>query len=232
VDLGRAARAESKVRTRQPLGRALVSAPGWHSLPEELKAVIAAELNVVRLEALSGDLVEVSVKANFRALGARFGKRVQAVAAAVAGANAAELAVALRDGTATVEVDGQHVALTAEEVVVTETPRTGWAVAGSSGETIALDLALTPELRRAGLVREAVRLVQDARKSAGLDVSDRIELWWQAGGELGEALQEGAHRLGEEVLAVSVLQGPPTADIALHEDADLGLRFWLRLAGG
>jgi isoleucyl-tRNA synthetase len=74
--------------------------------------------------------------------------------------------------------------------------------------------------------------VQDARKTSGLEVSDRIELWWSAtDDELAAALREGTPRLGEEVLAVTVEQGPPYADIAPHDDADLGLRFWLRVAG-
>jgi isoleucyl-tRNA synthetase len=123
------------------------------------------------------------------------------------------------------------VSLSAEEVVVTETPRTGWAVASGAGETVALDLEITPELRRAGLVREAVRLVQDARKSSGLEVSDRIELWWQASGELAEALEEGSARLADEVLAVRVEHGTANADVAVHADADLGLSFQLRVAG-
>ncbi|MCU1595995.1 MAG: isoleucine-tRNA ligase [Frankiales bacterium] len=232
VDLGRTARAESKTKTRQPLGRALVSGRGWASLPQELKDLVAAELNVGTLEGLSGDLVDVTVKANFRALGARFGKGVQGVAAAVAAADAAELSAALKAGTAAVLVDGSPVQLSSDEVIVTETPRTGWAVASGAGETVALDLEITPELRRAGLVRDVVRLVQEARKRTGLDVSDRIELWWAATGELAEALQEGSLKLAEEVLAVSVVQGHPTADLAHHDDVDLGLRFWLRLAGG
>jgi len=231
VDLGRQARAESKVRTRQPLGRAMVSATGWQDLPEELRALVSAELNVVTLEPLAGDLVDVTAKANFRALGRRFGKGVQAVAAAVAAADAAALAAGLRAGTASVVVDGEPVALSPEEVVVTETPRTGWAVASGAGETVALDLELTPELRRAGLVREAVRLVQDARKSSGLAVSDRIELWWQASGELAEALEEGSARLAEEVLAVRVDHGTAAAAVVVHTDADLGLSFQLRAAG-
>ena len=231
VDLGRQARAESKVKTRQPLGRAMVSAHGWDGLPSALRDLVAAELNVVTMEPLSGDLVDVTAKANFRALGRRFGKGVQAVASAVAAADAAELAAGLRAGTATVVVDGEPVALSPDEVVVTETPRTGWAVASGAGETVALDLTITPALRRAGLVREVVRLVQDARKTSGLEVSDRIELWWQASGELADALEEGGNRLGEEVLAVSVRPGPPTADLAPHADPALGLRFWLRLAG-
>ena len=231
VDLGRQARAESKVKTRQPLGRAMVSAQGWQALPADLRALVSVELNVVALEPLAGDLVDVSAKANFRALGKRFGKGVQAVAKAVAEADARQLAAGLRDGTATVEVDGEQVALTAEEVVVTETPRTGWAVASGAGETVALDLEITPELRRAGLVREAVRLVQDARKTSGLEVSDRIELWWAAEGDLALALQEGSGRLADEVLAVSVVEGGPNADLKEHADAELGLRLWLRVAG-
>jgi isoleucyl-tRNA synthetase len=232
VDLGRAARAESKTKTRQPLARALVSASGWEALPEELKALVAAELNVVTLERLSGDLVDVSVKANFRVLGKRFGKRTQTVADAVHAADPATLAAALNGGTASVLVEGEPVELTAEEVIVTETPRTGWAVASGQGETVALDLDITPELRRAGLVRDVVRLVQDGRKSTGLEVSDRIELWWRADGERAEAIREGSSRLADEVLAVTVTEQAPTADLAEHTDADLGLTFWLRVAGG
>jgi isoleucyl-tRNA synthetase len=96
---------------------------------------------------------------------------------------------------------------------------------------VALDLELTPELRRAGLLRDAVRLIQDGRKSNGLDVSDRIELWWKADGDLAVALREGASRLADEVLAVEVSEGHPIADLAPHVDDDLGLSFWLRVAG-
>ncbi|MDP9434546.1 MAG: isoleucine--tRNA ligase [Actinomycetota bacterium] len=232
VDLGRQARAESRTKTRQPLSRALVSAVGWQGLPRGLRALVAAELNVGSLEPLAGDLVDTTVKANFRALGKRFGKRTATVAAAIAAADAPALAEALRRGDAAVDVDGDRVPVSVEEVVVTETPRTGWAVATSGGETVALDLEITPELRRAGLVRDVVRLVQEGRKASGLEVSDRIELWWQAEGDLAGALREGSLRLAEEVLAVSVTEGRPTADLAPHRDDDLGLVFWLRVAGG
>ena len=232
VDLGRTARVASKVKTRQPLGRALVSAPGWEALPAELQELVANELNVGSLETLAGDLVDVTVKADFRVLGRRFGKRVQTVAAAISNADAAALAEDLRRGTASVPVDGEDVALSAEEVLVTERPRSGWTVATGPGATVALDLEITPELRRAGLFREVVRLVQEARKTTGLDVTDRIELWWQASAGLAEAVQEGSLRLAEEVLAVSVVEGRPTADLLEHSSFELGLRFWLRQAGG
>ena len=224
VELGRAARAESKVRNRQPLGRALVGAPGWQSLAEELRRQVAEELNVLALEALAGELVERSAKGNFRALGKRFAQRTPQVAAAIAAADAEDLAASLRaTGTATVDVDGEAVEVRADEVLLTETPREGWAVAADGGETVALDLTVTPELRRAGLAREVVRLVQEARKAAGFEITDRIELRWEGEGEVAEALREHAALVGGEVLATSVERG--AVGSAATEHAELGLRF-------
>ncbi|HEU0214669.1 MAG TPA: isoleucine--tRNA ligase [Jiangellaceae bacterium] len=233
VELGRAARAESKVRTRQPLARALVGARGWADLPRELRTEVADELNVAQVAPLGGsggELVDVSAKANFRSLGRRFAKDTPRVAAAVAAADAGALAADLRSGgTATVQVDGLgDVALDEQDVVLTETPREGWAVA-REGETVALDLHLTPALVRAGLAREVIRLVQEARKTAGYDVSDRIELAVLADGELDVALHEHATAVADEVLAtrlhhdLDALAGQPD-----HGDTDLGLTFRLR----
>ena len=234
VELGRAARAESKVRNRQPLGRALVGAPGWDVLPDELKTQVAEELNVLAFEELGADLVEHSAKGNFRTLGKRFGAQTPAVAAAVAAADAGQLAASLRDtGSAVVTVDGTDVTVSPDEVVVTETPKEGWAVVTDAGETVALDLELTPELRRAGLAREVVRLVQEARKTSGFDVTDRVALRWQAEGELAEALREHADLVAGEVLAVRFEEGGFEAEdapadrpgAATHHDEGLGLRF-------
>ncbi|SDU75832.1 isoleucine--tRNA ligase [Jiangella alkaliphila] len=235
VELGRAARAESKVRTRQPLSRALVGARGWETLRPELRAEIADELNVASVlslaEAGAGeDLVDVSAKANFRSLGKRFAKDTPRVAAAVAAADAPALAASLKaSGVAVVGVDGLgEVELAPDDVVVTETPREGWAVA-REGETVALDLTLTDALVRAGLVREAVRLVQEARKSSGFEVSDRIELAWSASDQLAAALREHSALLADEVLATSVHEGLDALDGAPeHGDAELGLTFRVR----
>jgi isoleucyl-tRNA synthetase len=228
VELGRSARAESKVRNRQPLGRALVGAPGWEGLSDELRRQVAEELNVHGFEHLAGELVDRSAKGNFRALGKRFGKDTPKVAAAVAAAPADELAAALRErGTATVVVEGAEVELTPDEVLLTETPREGWAVATEAGETVALDLTITPELRRAGLAREVVRLVQEARKGSGLQVTDRIVLRWEGGGEVAAALREHGELVAAEVLATSFAEGPAPAGTTVHADDDLGLRFAL-----
>jgi isoleucyl-tRNA synthetase len=235
VELGRSARTSAKVRTRQPLARAVVAAPGWTALPRDLVAEVADELNVLEMVELSGavggELVDVSVKVDFRAVGRRLGKQVQAVAKAVAAADPTELTAAYRAGTASLEVDGAAVPLEEGDLVVTETPREGWTVASGSGLTVALDLTLTPELERAGLYREAVRLVQEARKNSGLEVSDRIELWWTAGDaddQMRTALTEHAEPLAAEVLASTVHADQPGQGTGIEGPA--GSRFWLARA--
>ncbi|HEU5356245.1 MAG TPA: isoleucine--tRNA ligase [Actinocrinis sp.] len=247
VELGRATRAESGVKTRQPLGRALVGAPGWAALSAELRAHVAQELNVESTGALSeaGDgvdgqnLLEYHAKGNFRALGKRFGKRTPLVADAIAAADAASLAAQLREhGAAAVTVPGEagedeRVEVTADEVIVTETPREGWAVATADGETVALDLVITPELRLAGLARDAVRLIQDARKNSGLDVADRIRLvWYGSKPETSEALRVHGDSIAADVLAVEFTggEGPLDSGAQAFRDEELGLEFALAKA--
>jgi isoleucyl-tRNA synthetase len=238
VELGRAARADAKVRTRQPLRRAVVGAAGWADLPEDLRREVAEELNVLELQALSDAspaLVDHSVKPNFRTLGRRFGTRTPTVAAAVTTADPERLVTQLRDaGRAGVDVDGETVLLSADEVVTSERPRSGWAVANAHGETVGLDLAITDELRRAGAAREVVRLLQESRKNAGLNVSDRVTLWWSASDpDTAAALREHETFVADEVLAVEIYEAEPTgADTDRHHgDADdLGLAYWFQKA--
>jgi isoleucyl-tRNA synthetase len=237
VELGRAARADAKVKTRQALSRALISAPGWDAVPEPLRAEVRDELNVMDLAKLSdtGELVELSVKANYRELGKVFGKRTQHVATAIAAAAKAGVEAFVdryRSGTLTAEVDGETLPIADDMVVVAETPRSGWTVASSGADTVALDLELTHELRELGLLRDIVRLVQDARKNAGLEVTDRIELWWRVGGhpEPAQALRNHADTLAAEVLASAVHEGEPDGDAFSSLDQELGVKIWLRRA--
>jgi isoleucyl-tRNA synthetase len=238
VELGRAARADAKVKTRQPLSSALISAPGWGAVPDQLRAEVRDELNVMDLAKLSdaGELVELSVKANYRELGKVFGKRTQDVATAISAAAKADVEAFVdryRTGTMTVELDGETLPIAGEMVVVAETPRSGWAVASSGANTVALDLELTHELRQLGLLRDIVRLIQEARKNAGLEVTDRIELWWRVGGhpEPAQALRSHEETLAAEVLASAVHEGEPDGEAFATADQDLGVKIWLRRAG-
>lgn len=219
VELGRASRAESGVKVRQPLARALISAPGWASLPEAMKEQIADELNVENLGDIrdaDGDLVDISIKANFKSLGGKYGKAVQEIAKAIAATDATALVKGLR-ATGNAQIGG--VAIDLDDLVVTEVPKSGWSVASHGGESVALDLALTPALIERGLVREIIRAIQDRRKSDGLDISDRINISWNGSDEVAAALSAHQAMIGEEVLALSFARDAalaiPESDLAL-----------------
>ena len=228
VELGRAARAESKIKIRQPLGRALVAAAGFSAMDEEIRAHISEELNVLHLDDLAhadGDLVDVSIKANFRTIGAKFGADVQAIAKALLATDHTETVRAIReDGSLTLSYDGKNVTLDLEDLVITETPKSGWSVASHSGESVALDLALTPELIQSGLVREVIRAIQEERKNSQFDISDRIVVNWNGTSEIADAIAAQSGLISDEVLAVEI-----TRDEGLDiTDAEIGLALALR----
>ncbi|RMB61952.1 isoleucine--tRNA ligase [Tessaracoccus antarcticus] len=232
VQLGRAARSESRIKVRQPLSRMLVPSAALAVLTPELVDEVRGELNVNQLESFgsAGDLVEYSAKGNFRALGRRFGKQTPQVAAAIAATDAGRLAAELTaDGATSVEFEGETLALDQDDVLITERPREGWSVVNEQGETVALDLELTPELLRAGLAREVIRFVQETRKKSGLDVSDRIRLRLAADGELAAAIDEHATLIADEVLAVDLQRSATLTDPG-DTDPDLGLTVSLQKA--
>ena len=206
VELGRSARAYSKVKIRQPLARALVAANGWAEMDLEIRSHISDELNVQSFEDISSagaDLVSITVKANFRTIGAKYGGDVQEIARAIIEQDHTSLVSKIRaeqsveiafgsSGKAVIDID---------DLVITETPKAGWSVASHNGESVALDLTLTPELVEAGLVREAIRAIQEERKQSGFDISDRIHVKWAAGRELGRVISANLAQIGEAVLA-------------------------------
>jgi isoleucyl-tRNA synthetase len=229
VELGRRARNDAKVGTRQPLGRALVTLPpgdrsGW----ETVREVVADELNVksIAVAERSGELVTYRLKPNFRALGPDFGRRTPAVAASISAADAEAVAAALEaDGSAEVRVDGQLVRVSAEQVQVLEESRTGWQVAREGAYSVALDLELDEELRREGVARELVRALNDLRKRLGLELDDRVELELDAEGEVASAIDSHRQAIAAEVLAIELRTGPAEGG----QDVDLGDRGRLRV---
>jgi isoleucyl-tRNA synthetase len=223
VELGRATRAESGIKIRQPLGRALIAASGWATLPEAMREQIADELNVQTLQDIAtadGDLVDISVKANFKSLGAKFGGAVQEIAKAIAATDATALVKTLRSAGATT-VSTWQIAL--DDLVVTEVPKSGWSVSSHDGESVALDLELTPALIAAGNVREVIRFIQERRKSDGLDISDRINVTWNATDEMAAAIESDLGHISDEVLALSM-----TRDTGLAiADSEIGVEVVL-----
>ena len=224
VELGRAARATSGVKTRQPLQRALVAAAGWDELPDGLQAQIRDEVNVITLESLAGtdELVDVAIKANFKSLGARFAKETPMIAKAIVAKDAREIVDQLRTGPVELEVEGTVITITLDDVVITEVPRAGWTVASVGGESLALDLALTPELIAQGVARDVTRLIQDARKTSGYDISDRISIVWETGNpDTQRAMNEHREQICSEVLATKWENASVQNPVVSDEDLDL-----------
>ena len=212
VELGRAARAESSVKIRQPLSRALISASGWVHLPAEMTEQIADELNVLQLEDISradGHLVDVTVKANFRSLGSKYGSSVQEIARSISEASPDELVLSLREnGFIEITSENGKWLIHAEDLIVTEKPRSGWTVVSHDAESVALDLTLTDDLIAKGQVREVIRFLQEARKNEGFDISDRIHVRYNANANVSRAIEDSAEYLKGEVLALSLVHDP------------------------
>ena len=208
VELGRAARAESAIKIRQPLQRALISANGWSKLPKDMKDQISDELNVLDLADIAdadGDLVNISIKANFKSLGAKYGKEVQDIAKAIAATDATALVKTLRAKGAT-KVATWEIEL--DDLVITEVPKSGWMVASHEGESVALDLALSQALIDAGNVREVIRFIQERRKSDGFEISDRIKVRWNTDPAIVAAISSAASHISDEVLALEFTHDP------------------------
>lgn len=206
VELGRASRAESGVKIRQPLGRALIAASGWAALPSQMRAQIADELNVITLEDIAnaeGDLVDISIKANFKTLGAKFGGAVQDIAKVIATSDATQLVKTLRASGQTMIANWEIVL---DDLVITEVPKSGWMVTSHDGESVALDLTLSPQLILAGHAREVIRFIQERRKSDGFEISDRINISWNATDEICAAISSDFTHIQDEVLALSMVR--------------------------
>ncbi len=208
VRLGLAARGAAKIKVRQPLRTAVVVAAGRERAAiERLAGVVAEELNVKELSfaAAADELGSVEVKPNYRTLGPRFGKHMPDVARAVAGLDPAHVAAALKEERpVAVSVAGHDHELSPEDLLTAMRPLEGFQVEREGSHAVALDLALDDDLRREGLARELVHAVQAARRDAGLDVSDRIELRLSGPGDMMEAARAHEGYLAGETLATAV----------------------------
>jgi isoleucyl-tRNA synthetase len=225
VELGRAARAQAKAKVRQPLRRAVIVANEDERAAIEARAdLVTAELNVKELDFVSeeGDLVSYAVKPNYRSLGPRFGKRMPLVAAAVEALDPAHVARVLGEGGEIgINIDGDEHVLTAEELTLALQPLDGYEVEADAGHAVALQLELDDELVREGLAREVVHAVQNARKAAGLEITDRIELALGGDAELLTAAREHEAYIAGEVLASAVAYDAADGEAARVDGREL-----------
>ena len=204
VELGRSARAQAKIKVRQPLAEAvIVAGPDEREAIERFRELVLDELNVrsVRFVSDADELGRWELKPNYRALGPRFGKHMPQVAAAVAGLDPVRVR---SGGPIGISVDGREHTLEPGDVQMALQPLEGYQLERAGTHAVALNLELDEDLRREGLAREIVHAVQAARKDAGLRVEDRIALTLGGDAELVEAARAHERYVSGETLATSL----------------------------
>ena len=229
VSLARAARGQSGVRTRQPLSLLRVRAPddvAAKALKDHQEQILE-ELNVKNIEFIDRDAGHVSyrIKPNLPVLGKKYGKQIPEIRKALEEADGAEIAGNAARGESTViSVGSATLTLEPGEVIVETSSDEGFACAEDGGYLTEFDTALNDELMNEGVAREIVRSVQDARKQAGLEVSDRIALGVSGSEGVERALKEHRDYVMAETLATRWAVGQ--ADSLYSGRRELGEEHW------
>lgn len=232
ASLGRAARGSADIKLRQPLAQARVNVGSQQEQADllELADVLKEEINVKEIEVVSevGELVDYKLLPNNRLLGPRYGRLFPKVRQALSQLDPAAAARQLQAGEPlTLQVEGETVILSGEDVLVQTESRGGLAVASDKGVTVAVDVHITPALTQEGYARDLVRTVNNMRKDAGLDISDRIELGYEADGDAAEAMVAFGAYIKQETLAVALepgaLSNPLHAETVSLGDSEVAL---------
>jgi len=207
VSLGLSARNEAKLKVRQPLRRALVLLPDGGAFADATAVEVADALNVKHLEAVHDleGLLEYSVLPNFKALAPRVRGQMPLVKDALLAADGGVVKRALDDdGTYDLTLaDGTTVQLDRDDVEVRGQSHAELALAQESGYAVAIDTTVDDELRAEGIARDLIRLLNDQRKAAGLEIADRIEVQVFASGRVEAAVHAHRDWIAREVLAVA-----------------------------
>jgi len=222
VGLVRAIRMKSNLKVRQPLKKIIlpVTREEDRLAIERMADVILEEINVKQIEFVADDsgIVRKKAKPNFRSLGQKFGKKVQPVAARIREFTSAEITELEKQGSKTFTINGVEVAIVKEDVEVLHEDIEGWLVESDGALTVALDTELDEELIDEGFAREFVNRVQNMRKDAGLEVTDRIRIFYRCGERLAKALARMATYIKQETLATDVTSPPPPGISLMEAD--------------
>ncbi len=206
VSLGRAARNKVQIKVRQPLAAIKVDRSHQPVL-EVMAELVKEELNIKQLDYIDNpdEYVSYTVKPNFPVLGPKYGKLLQSIAGALGRGDAASLVKTLREkGAIVLEIDGTPVTLTGEDLEVRVEDKEGYAVEMDRGRYVILDIRLTKSLIEEGLAREIVSKVQNMRKSAGFELTDRIRFQFLADDEVAAAIENFQEYVKSEILAVAI----------------------------
>jgi len=173
-------RAKEKIKVRQPLQKIMIPVDNAQQ-KEEILAVenlIKHEVNIKEIQLMedASDILIKQIKPNFKALGPKFGKDMRFIAAEVQKFTQEDINKIEKDKNISIELNGKNIILEASDVEISSKDIEGWLVANEGSLTVALDVTITEDLRKEGVARELVNRIQNARKDAGLEVTDKIKL--------------------------------------------------------
>jgi isoleucyl-tRNA synthetase len=208
VMLARSMRMKSNLKVRQPLPRIIlpITSDREREMIQKMESMILDEINVKKIEYVTDEsgIVKKSAKANFKSIGPKFGKAVQEVAQRIKQFSAAEIGHLESVGTMEVPVNGATFTIAKEDVEIVREDIEGWLVESDGGLTVALDTELTGELIAEGFAREFVNRVQNMRKEAGFQVTDRIAIFFRGSDTLHRALHSMSAYIKSEALALEL----------------------------
>ncbi|MFZ3070162.1 MAG: isoleucine--tRNA ligase [Anaerolineaceae bacterium] len=224
ASLGHAARNKSSIKVRQPLAEAAfaVGSAEEAEVVGQFKDILLDELNVksVRILSGSGEAVNYGINPLPKQLGQKYKGLYPQIRQAILDLPVQESAVKLLEGiNLVINVAGKYYEILPGEVEVHTTAREGFEVAVDGPYLAALEIDLTPELINEGLAREFVRRVQALRKDGGLDIADRICLYYTATPRLSEAVQAFSDFIKTETLAVELVNAPAPGNWVTASDS-------------
>ena len=206
-----ALRRKASLKVRQPLSRIMipVNSEEMRSDLEAMSSLVLSEVNVKEMQLLdaSESILVKRVKPNFKKLGPKFGKSMKQVAAAIAEMQQSEIAQLEANGTVTLDMNGTPAEISVSDVDIISEDIPGWLMANEGNITVALDIAVTPELLNEGIAREIVNRVQNIRKDRQYDITDKIDIVIESTEFTDSAVKEFADYISKQVLANSLVIG-------------------------
>ena len=204
-------RKKEQIVVKQPLQKLAIPTADQKTREriDQVRQLILDEVNVKELEFVGdGDgLLVKKVKCNFRVMGKKFGKQMKSVSAAVNDMTQQQIAQLEKEGSINLIVDGAEALIEADDVEIISEDMPGWTVANEGALTVALDIDITPELKKEFIAREVIKRIQTIRKESGFNITDRVNVTISDTPEITDAVNNHAEFIASQVLAKGITFG-------------------------
>lgn len=201
-------RRKVSIKVRQPLQKIMIPVIN-ETFVEQIKKVeqiIMTETNIKEIEFISdsSDILVKKIKANFKALGPKYGKMMKQVAAEIMAMNQKDIVSLEQSGEFELKLENEKIIIGIDDVEIISEDIPGWLVTNEGKITVALDINITPELVEEGIAREFVNRIQNIRKDSGFDVTDKINIIIQSHSELDTAINNYGDYICSQTLGNSI----------------------------